>query len=62
MAQGKAAAAAAEIDDQRLYWVTLTRRVERPNGVMLLPGQRTRVSGRVLREIGDAVSDAQPAQ
>lgn len=54
MAKQKAAAvpaAAEEIDDDRMYWVELARKVDRGNGIFLLPGQKTRLRGRVLKEI-----------
>jgi hypothetical protein len=44
-------AAAEEIDDDRMYWVELARKVDRGNGIFLLPGQKTKLRGRVLKEI-----------
>lgn len=44
-------AAAEEIVDDRLYRVELARKVDRGNGIFLLPGQRTKLRGRVLKEI-----------
>lgn len=46
-----APAAAEEIDDDRMYWAELARKVDRGNGIFLLPGQRTKLRGRVLKEI-----------
>lgn len=44
-------AAAEEIADDRMYWVEFASKVDRGNGIFLLPGQRTKLRGRVLKEI-----------
>lgn len=51
----------AKIDDKAQYWVKLKTVVRRPNNVVLAPGASVRVSGRLLKEIKDAVDDAKPA-
>lgn len=59
MAKTKQAAvsvAAEEIDDDRMYWVELARKVDRGNGIFLLPGQKTKLRGRVLKEIAADVA------
>ena len=59
MAKTKAAAApvaAEEIADDRMYRVEFARKVDRGNGIFLLPGQRTKLRGRVLKEIAADVT------
>lgn len=46
----------AVVDDGR-YQVRLARKVERPNGVFLIPTEPTRVSGKVLKEIAADVAE-----
>ncbi|CAH1657217.1 hypothetical protein CHELA1G11_11237 [Hyphomicrobiales bacterium] len=50
------------IDDAKLYDVRLNRVVDRGNGVYLKPGQEVTVSGKVLRELGDAVDGFEPRE
>lgn len=52
----------APVDDTKLYDVKLNRVVDRGNGVYLKPGQEVTVSGRVLRQLGDAVDVAEPRE
>lgn len=50
-----------QIDDAAIYRVTLNRKVEH-DGVWLLPRNQIKVSGKVLKELGDAVDVAEPTQ
>lgn len=54
--------AIADINDAAEYTVKLNRVVDRGNGVFLKPGQEVTVSGKVLRELGDAVDVAEPRE
>lgn len=49
------------IDDDAAYVVTLRKRVELADGVILLPRARTRVSGAVLKQIIEDCDDYRPA-
>lgn len=48
------------IVDSAIYIVRLNRAVDRGNGIILKPGQEVKVTGLVLRELGDAVDVAEP--
>lgn len=50
-----------QIDESATYSVSLKRRVDRGGGVFLIPGRKTKVSGKVLLEIMEDVNDFGPA-
>ena len=51
-----------QIDDDATYLVALRQKIERPAGVWLLPGRKIKMLGAVVKELGDAVDVAEPAQ
>jgi hypothetical protein len=49
-----------KIDDDATYVVKMKRKIER-EGVWLIPGRRIKVSGAVVKELGDSIDVAEPA-